>query len=155
MGLLGKLKAVKNAVTGGAAKVCVECEDFSFTRPFTVTVVAQTMDAPVKMSRVYMKVQGQEEVELTDTDVVFDSDGDSSCRVETISASHVTVDLQYTVADGQELEANTTYRWDVQVALPEDAPLIYIGHNCKHTYCAYAGLDCRGNDPDSGWVDLV
>ncbi|VVS94033.1 hypothetical protein [Desulfoluna spongiiphila] len=155
MGLMDKLKAVKNAVTGGAAKVHVECEGFSFTKPFTVTVVAQTMDAPVKISRTYLKVQGQEEVEVSDVDVVYDSDGDSRCRSETVRASHVTVDQEYTVVDAQELEANTTYRWEVEVELPEDAPLIYIGCHCKHTYCAYAGLDCRGNDPDSGWVDLV
>ncbi|SCX95963.1 hypothetical protein [Desulfoluna spongiiphila] len=155
MGFFDKLKAVKNAVTGGAAKVYVECDGFSFSEPFTVTVVAQTKDAPVKISRAYLKVQGEEEVEVPDVDVEFDSDGDVERRLETVRASHVTVDQEYTVIDAQELEANKTYRWEVEVELPADAPLIYRGRFCEHTYCAFAGLDCFGNDPDSGWVALA
>ncbi|MBF0263916.1 MAG: hypothetical protein HQL46_01495 [Gammaproteobacteria bacterium] len=59
-----------------------------------------------------------------------------------------------TAADAQELEANQTYEWIVDVELPENAPTIFYGRFCQHSYQAFAGLDCFGNDPDSGWQEL-
>lgn len=154
MGFFDKLKAVKNAITGGAAKVYVDCDNFSFDEPFTVTIRVQTDDAPVKMDRAYLYVRGEEQVEVPDTDVIFDEEGGSQRRVETVYASHETVKLDITAAEGQELEANQSYQWEVEVELPSNAPLIYRGRYCQHLYSIYAGLDCFGNDPDSGWIEL-
>ncbi|BFM49001.1 hypothetical protein [Marinomonas sp. THO17] len=156
MGLFSKLKSIKNAVTGGAAKVYIESEALSFTEPFRVMITVQTDDAPVKINRAYLKVVACEEVEVPDVDVEYDNDNDQAYRkLETVWASNDTIDLDLTVADGQELEANETYKWEVEVELPQGAPAIYRGHYCQHVYRAFAGLDCFGNDPDSGWVELV
>ena len=154
MGLFGKLKAMKNAVTGGAASVYIESENLSFTEPFKIKVIAQTGDAPVKVSKVYLKIVGTEEVEVPDVDVVYDDDGDEYRRAETVWASNETIELEILMAHGQELEANETYEWETEVELPEGAPAIYRGYYCQHTYQAFAGLDCFGNDPDSGWIEL-
>lgn len=154
MGLFDKMKAMKNAVTGGAAKVYLDCEALSFTEPFKVTVRAQTDDAPVKIDRVYLYIKGYEEVEIPDVDVIYEEDGEANRRVEIVRASNQTIDLDITVADGQELDANESYEWEVEVELPEDAQPVYRGRYCQHTYRAFAGLDCFGNDPDSGWIDL-
>ncbi|NVK72170.1 MAG: hypothetical protein HWE24_01715 [Oceanospirillaceae bacterium] len=156
MGLFDKLKSMKNAVTGGSAKVYIGSEAVSFTEPFKVVVKTQIGDAPVKVSRVYLKIVGREEVEVPDVDVVYDDRTDEAYRqVETVWASNDTIDLDITVANGQELEANEVYEWEIEVELPKDAPTIYRGHYCQHTYKAFAGLDCFGNDPDSGWVELA
>jgi hypothetical protein len=53
MGFFDKVKAMKNAVTGGAAKVSIDCGKLSFDEPFNIVVRAKTEDAPVKISRVY------------------------------------------------------------------------------------------------------
>ena len=154
MGFLDKVKAMKNAVTGGAAKVYLDAEELSFEQPFKITNRAQTADAPVKISRAYVQVRGYEEIQVPDVDVIYDNDGDAQRRVENVSASHKTLDLEITIAEGQELEANKSYEWETEIQLPSSAQAVYNGRFCRHTYKAFAGLDCFGNDPDSGWVDL-
>lgn len=155
MGFFDKLKAVKNAVTGGAAEVELGYEDFSFTEPFKVQVRVTTGDAAVKIDRAYLKIQGTEEVEVPDVDVVYDSEEDETYRrMETVMASNKTVDLDITIAEGQELAPNETFEWETEIELPADLPSIYRGHYCQHTYQMQAGLDCFGNDPDSGWIEI-
>ncbi|MDQ6962830.1 MAG: hypothetical protein Q9M28_09965 [Mariprofundaceae bacterium] len=154
MGFFDKVKAMKNAVTGGAAKVYLDCDKLSYDEPFKVVVRAQTADASVKVSRVYLNIIGEEQVNVPDVDVVYDSDGDGQRRVENVRASVRTVELEITVAEGQELEANESYEWEVEIELPTHAPSIYDGRFCQHGYRAFAALDCFGNDPDSGWIEL-
>jgi hypothetical protein len=154
MGLFDKVKAMKNAVTGGAAKVYLDVEELSVDSPFKVSVRAQTGDAPVKISRVYVKILGYEEVNVPDVDVIYDEDGDERRRVENVRAECTTVDLEITIADAQELAANESFEWEVEVELPRHAQAIYRGEYCQHIYKAFAGLDCFGNDPDSGWIEL-
>lgn len=154
MGFFDKVKAMKNAVTGGAAKVYLDCDKISYDEPFKLVVRAQTADASVKVSRVYLKLEGKEEVSVPDVDVIYDDDGGSQRRTETVYASHRTVELELTVAEGQDLEANESYEWEIEVELPTHAPAIYEGRFCQHSYRAFAALDCFGNDPDSGWVEL-
>lgn len=155
MGLFDKLKSIKNSITGGAANVYLESAPLQFGQPFTVTVKVQTHDAPVKISRAYLRIQGVEEVEVPDVDVVYEEDGEANRRRELVGARHQSLELELTIADGQELEADTGYEWNVDVQLPEHASAIYKGRFCQHFYQAMAGLDCFGNDPDSGWVELM
>jgi len=154
MGFLDNIKAMKNAVTGGAAKVYLDADKLSFDQPFIVTVRAQTSDAPVKINRVYLQVKGFEEIQVNDVDVIYDNDGDAHQRAENVRASHNTLNLEITVAEAQELEANQSYQWQAEVELPSSAQAIFKGRFCSHTYRAFAGLDCFGNDPDSGWIEL-
>ena len=72
MGLFDKMKAMKNAITGGAAKVYLDAEPISFEEPFKVTIRAQTEDQEVKVDRVYLQIRGVERVEVED--VVFVSE---------------------------------------------------------------------------------
>ncbi|MCP4325838.1 MAG: sporulation protein [Alteromonadales bacterium] len=154
MGFFDKMKAMKNAVTGGAAKVYLECEELSYDDPFKVTIKAQTGDATVKVDNIYLLIEGREEVEVPDVDVVYDEDGDEHRRRERVYASCTSISLRIKVADQQELEANQSYEWEVDVKLPENSPKIFRGRYAEHGYRAQAGLDCFGNDPDSGWIEL-
>lgn len=154
MGFFDKVKAMKNAMTGGAAKVYLDSDPVTFDEPFKVRIRVQVDDAPLKINRVYLYVKGEERVEVPDFDFEYDIDGNSHRTSETVRASEETVDLDISVAEGQELEANESYEWEVEVELPSHAPAFYRGRFCEHVYTAYAGLDAFGNDPDSGWVDL-
>jgi len=154
MGFFNKMKAMKNAVTGGAAKVYIESEDISYTDSFKITVQAKIGDANIKANSVYVTIQGNEEVEVPDVDVIYDDEGDRHRKREIVYASHRTLNLKFEIAEEQELEANQTYRWEVDIELPEDAPSIFKGRFSEHTYKAIAGIDCFGNDPDSGWIEL-
>ncbi|TBR41596.1 hypothetical protein CBF23_009820 [Marinomonas agarivorans] len=155
MGLLNKLKALKNTVTGGAASVYIESEAVSFGEPFALKVIAQVKDADVKINRVYVEIQGIEEVEVPDTDVIYEyEDDDYEVRRELVSAQVETLTLELTLDHAQVLKANELYEWQANIELPEHAQGFYEGHYTQHYYIARASLDCFGNDPDSDWQPL-
>lgn len=155
MGLFNKLKALKNTVTGGAAKVYLESEAVTFEEPFELKVTAQIDDADLKINRVYVEIQGIEEVEVPDTDVVYEYDDDDyEVRREIVYAQAETLTLELTLEHAQELKANELYEWTTNVELPNDAQGFYEGHYSRHYYIARASLDCFGNDPDSDWQPL-
>ena len=154
MGFFDKIKAAANAVTGGGVKVFVECDPLSFGTPMNVKIKVQTKDSPVKIDRVYLKIKGEEQVEVQDTDFYRIQNSNSVNYTETVRASYITIERDLTVADGQELDPNSPYEWTCKVELPLDAPQVYRGKLCRHTYHIQAGLDCFGNDPDSGWIEL-
>lgn len=152
MGLFDKVKAFKNAITGGAAEVTLKHEPFQRDKPFSVEVTAEVGDAPLKISRVYLLLEGIEEI---DADLnVRDEDG-AGHNIVRVEHTSPTIELKFDIAEAQTLEANRRYHWQTEVGLPEDAPPIYFGNNCSHRYRIQAGLDAMGNDPDSGWIVLT
>jgi len=154
MGFLDKVKSMKNAITGGAAKVFVDAQSPEMGKPFTVTVRAQSQGGEVKFDRVYLYVRGYEEVNVPDIDVVYDKDGEQERRTENVSASCATFEHDMTVAPGGTIAADDSEEWTVEVNIPSSAPPPYRGKYTHHYYEVYAGLDCFGNDPDSGWIKL-
>ena len=151
MGMFDKLK---NAVTGGAAKVSVDVGTVTRGQSFEVTVRAQADDADVKYDRVYLKVEGVEEAEVPSSDTVRDNDGDSHRRRENARARCTTFETKTDVAPEGELPANQSGEWTVQVEIPETANPEFTGRYARHYYQVFAGMDCFGNDPDSGWIRL-
>ncbi len=141
MGFLDKMKSMKNAVTGGGAKVFIICDNFSQEEPFEITVRAEIKDANIKISKVYLDVVGSEVISIRDSEGVYNSNSD-------------TVSTRFNIADAEVLNANEVYEWKAMIELPQDSPAIYYGNDCSHTYKAKAGLDAPGNDPDSGWIQL-
>jgi hypothetical protein len=155
MGFFDKLKSMKNAITGGGAKVFIDCDAISYTGAFQVRIRAEVADADLEIKRVYLKLSGEEEVEVPDVDVLYDQDGEEAeRRVENVYAKNETVNLEINVAGAEELKANNSYEWIAEVTLPSNAPSIYKGKYCQHIYSVLVGLDAVGNDPDSGWVEL-
>ena len=69
-------------------------------------------------------------------------------------AQATTLEMEVTVAKAGELEANQSVEWTAQIELPQTATPAYKGKFAEHYYQAFAGLDCFGNDPDSGWIRL-
>ncbi len=154
MGFFDKVKSIKNAITGGAAKVFVDAESPKMGEPFTVTVRAQSQGATVKYDRVYLYIRGWEEVAVPDIDIAYDEDGEVRRKQETVRASDTTFNHEMTVSAAGEIAENGSEEWTVQVDIPTSAPPPYRGKYTTHYYEIYAGLDCFGNDPDSGWVKL-
>lgn len=154
MGFLNKIKSIKNVITGGAAKVYLDSPLIHFGEKFELVIRVEVDNADVKIDRVYIEIKGLEEVEVPDTDVIYEEDGSQERRREIVRAEKTTIDLEITVADAQVLSANEQYEWRVTVELPDNALPPYQGIYCHHAYRVRASLDCFGNDPDSGWIDL-
>jgi hypothetical protein len=150
MGLFDSIKAIKNAVTGGAAKVSVEIPAAKLTEAFQVKVRAVPQNCSVKYNRVYLLIEGVESVDIPDYEVK--PAGAQQSHREQVRKSAETLRLELNVAGAGELQADQTGEWSTDVKLPAGAIPEFRGKLSSHGYRAFAGLDCTGNDPDSGWV---
>ncbi|MDW7693007.1 hypothetical protein R9C00_10245 [Flammeovirgaceae bacterium SG7u.111] len=157
MGFWDKVKAVKNMVTGGAATVYVEVQEAKLGEPFKVVVKANVKDQDLSINGVYLKVRGMEKVTVPNVRVPADVDFDGDFEIvgTDLHRSAVTNEFEQNINGPQELEANQEYVWEAEITLPQGALPSYRGFNAAHEWEIFAGLDARGNDPDSDWVDFV
>lgn len=148
MGFFDKVKAAKNFVTGGGAEVQVQVGQAGLGVPIQVMVSAQVGGSPLSVNQIYIKVRGEEQVQMTvrDRDTPGDRDRINE-RVETF-------EQVFPITGPLQLEANSQAQWQGQFQLPPNAAPSYIGRNARHVWSVMAALDIRGNDPDSGWVEF-
>jgi hypothetical protein len=144
-----------DALTGGAAKVFVEVGEMERGKAGQVAVRCQSTGGEVKYDRIYLQIQGVERVEVLDSDLVQDYDGDVRRREELVHASRTTYNDEINVAPAGVLGANESAEWTVEITIPETANGEYSGQLASHHYQLFAGMDCFGNDPDSGWVQFI
>ncbi|MCG8417382.1 MAG: hypothetical protein MJE77_05495 [Proteobacteria bacterium] len=149
MGLFDKIKGIKNAVTGGAADVAVEVGQADTEQPIPVRVTARAK-ADFKINRVYLLIRAHEEALVRDVDI----ERDGRVSSETVRGEYETCKLEIEVAGSQELQEGEEYTWECEVNLPGDANPSFSGETIRHLWSVQAGLDARGNDPDSGWVEF-
>ncbi|MFB9900958.1 hypothetical protein ACFFOV_11100 [Cerasicoccus arenae] len=144
---------MKDAVTGGAAKVYVQADAPSLSQPFTVTIRASSTGGDVKFSRVYLEVKGVELIDLRDS-VSFHHNGERHNESVHIKKSSTTFSQEYNVAPEGVISGGESEGWTFDVTLPAGAMPTFRGKFSRHYYSVRAGLDCFGNDPDSGWIEL-
>lgn len=154
MGFLDKIRTLKNAVTGGGAEVSLDVQPARPGESFEVIVRARIGEDDLDVDRVYVRIRGTETIEIPGIDVVYETGDDEERRPETVTAESDTLSHEVEVAGKQTLAANQEYEWKVEAELPADALPGYRGKHCNHGYRVIASLDCFGNDPDSGWVEL-
>ena len=156
MGFLDKIKSVTKSLTGGAADVSLKAEPFVLGSPFTIVVSATIDDQDVQSRGVYLKIEGLEEISIPREDVIYeDNNADPGRHRERIRARAQSFSMEYPVAEGGELKADSSHEWPVEVTIPNQAIPIFEGRFSRHRIRAKAGIDCSGNDPDSGWIDLT
>lgn len=148
MGFFDKIKSMTNAITGGAAKVDVDVRDFSHDKPFTVVVHALSKGAVVKYDKVYLLIEGVEEVSVPGSEVKTAGENQ---KAQDVSVTSSTLQMEVIVAPAGSLDANASGEWTTQVTLPTTAQPVFSGKHAKYYYRVQAALDCFGNDPDSGW----
>ncbi|MEM9491423.1 MAG: hypothetical protein AAGC55_19920 [Myxococcota bacterium] len=152
MGLLDKLKAAKNFVTGGSAKISIEVGHSgraSLGAAIPVVVRAVVGDNALSVNRVYVQVSAEEFIDL----VHIDRDDGEHDR-DRVRKTYETFDQEFVIAGTQSLEPGTEHEWVGEITLPPSAQATYMGHHARHEWSFRAGLDVRGNDPDSGWVTV-
>jgi hypothetical protein len=147
MGFLDKLKSAKNMVTGGGAKVQLEIGQATLGGEVSVVVRAQVAGAPMNASRVYVIARAQERIKMTVRDQ--DDPGDR----DRINENYESFRQEFQVTGPVEMEADSQHEWQGQFQLPANSQPSYQGRNAVHVWEFQAGLDVKGNDPDSGWVE--
>lgn len=151
MGFFDKVKNLANKVTGGGAKVTLSFEGGKLGEPVKVTITAVVKDAPVEIKKVYLRVKSVEKINIPKNEMPVNNN-QAGVSIE----KEVYTRQEFEVAPAQTLEGGQTYTWthDVTISDPQAMPT-YFGKFVSHEWIFFAGLDAKGNDPDSGWVPQV
>ncbi len=145
MGLLGKLK---NATTGGAAKVELETETFADTGcEMAVTVTVTSTGSEVKSDGVFVDIEADEVVRFRDETVADKSRADRVISTPTVREA-------IRIAEPLVLGAGETRQWKANVPIPSGKPPTSRGAKVTNEWRVRGRLEAFGNDPDSGFRPL-
>jgi hypothetical protein len=145
---MGFLSNLKNAVTGGSATVRVHAQPGQRGQPLPVRVEA-TAKASASVNEVYVQLRAVELAQVRDSDYA-----DGRTRTEIVHGRRVSFEIRVGIAGAQALQEGQTYQWDAAIEIPPDVNPTLHGQMIQHTWEIQAGLDMKGNDPDSGWQVL-
>jgi hypothetical protein len=140
MGLFDKAKAY---MTGSHAKVTLEHPQFAHLGlPIPVKVHATaTMD--FEFGGVFVDVYASEDVE------VKNPQGGAE-----IKESHQTYTTELRIAPAGSMKKDESQVWQGVVTLPPTTGGTYKGKHANHTIKLRGRLETKGNDPDSGFLEI-
>jgi hypothetical protein len=150
MGLFSKLK---NSLTGGWAKVFVDCPGGLKCEEIPVNIRVVVGDNAIDVDRVYLKVRSREDINIPNYRV-RDKDTAGDVDYHNVRAMETTYENEVTVAGAQSMDANGEYSFEGSFAVPENTSGTYLGKYARHVWEIFVGLDMKGNDPDSGWQEI-
>jgi hypothetical protein len=149
MGFFDKVKGAVNKLTGGGAKVTLSVNGNELNGTLNVAVNAEIKDNPIEIKKVYLWVKSQEKIDIPKNSLP------SNLREHATFGLNLTNDKfpkkEFVVAEAQKLEGKQTYNWSIDIRLDGNTVPSYNGQFASHEWLFLAGLDCSGNDPDSGW----
>ncbi len=153
---MGFFSNLKNSLTGGWATVTLTPGEAVRGTLVPVTVNVLVKENPIQVARVYVKLECREEIEIPDyaTDLK-NADGSNTTRhTITVRQSGTLLQTETVLGTPGELNAGQAYTFEGKVEIPAELPPTCHGRYFRTRWRMLAGLDMKGNDPDSGWVDL-
>jgi len=155
MGFLNKLKGAVSKLTGGGAKLTVFVNGNNIKETLNITINAEVKDNPLEVKKVYLWVKSVEKIDIPKNSLPQNLREAANFGL-TLSNDRFPK-KEFVVAEAQNLNAKQTYTWNIDIKLDTGAIPSYNGHFANHEWLFYAGLDVKGNDPDSGWqkFDLI
>ena len=153
MGFLDTFINIKNLVTGGSAEVRLEIGAVKNMKPFEIMMQVDVAREDIKIEGAYLLIQGIEDINMPHRNL-SNRDDKGAAKKDTARSHTVTSEQKIEISDDLELEANEKYTWTAIAELSPYNQPAYEGKYCKHYYRVKAYIDCYGNDPDSGWVNL-
>lgn len=146
---MGFFLKLKNTLTGGWAKIAIECEGGLRGDEIRVLIRALVGAETIEIDRVYLKVRSFEEVEIPS----YGFQNIATQQQDFIDIEHTYDDYvkDYTVDGPQQLAANKEYEWEYSFTIPEDCLPSFTGKISRHLWEVYAGLEMSGRDPESNW----
>jgi len=148
---MGLFSRMKNTLTGGWADVTVNVGEARIGDNLEVMVRASVKE-DITVDRVYLKLAAVERVEIDSYSVsVRDMKGHFNSESVDIDLSETFHEKDVTVSGGGDLQAGVQYEWPAEVFIPGGLPPSFRGRYARIEWKIRAGLDMKGNDPDSGW----
>lgn len=152
MGFFSKLA---DAVTGGWVKVHLQWSEPVLGKPIEVRVNADSVRTDKDIDGVYIQVVAEEKVTVPDVHVAETVNGVLQEKVEAVSHTAITYSQKFPIAGPQPLKTEQACEWSGTITIPADARPTYLGVNASHSWRIMAGLEVKGNDPDSGWTTIT
>lgn len=149
---MGLFSRIKNSITGSWADVTIEALEPKIGEEFTVIVHVAVKAEDIDIDAIYLKVRSEEIVNLPSYHF-SGLDGYDPFHYD-IDESVMHYEDSFEVTGAQHLEANQEYSFETKVLLPESSYSTFKGKLSSHEWLFYAGLDMKGNDPDSGWIEV-
>jgi hypothetical protein len=157
MGFFSKLKA---NLTGSWADVTIVANDATRGETATVTVNVAVRDQEISVDSIVVTLRCNEEISIPNyrASVKMQTNGQAGNstasgsinvnHTETIHEEEVTVDSNVNFA------ANEKRSFQAIFQLPAHLPATFEGRNAGYVWEAYAALEMKGNDPDTGWKEI-
>jgi len=117
MGFFDKVKGMANKITGGGAKVTLSFEGDKLGEPVKVTVTAVLKDAPMDITKVYLRVKSIEKINIPKNDMPV-TYNDRGVNVE----KDVYARQEFEVSGAQKLEGGQTYTWTYDLTINDWIP---------------------------------
>ena len=149
------LSKLTDAVTGNWVKVRLLWSEPVLGKPIEVKVSADSVKSDKEIEGVYVQVVAEEKVTLPGIHVAETVNGVLQDRVQDVTHTAVTFSQKYPIAGPQALKPEQVYEWTGTINLPAEARSTYLGVNAGHSWRIMAGLEIKGNDPDSGWTTIT
>lgn len=142
MGLFTKLK---NAITGGAARVEIETESFGDVGALhKVTVTVASTGGEVRSDGVFVDVEGIETIKVRE-----DSPGQKEYGAENVTSS-----TSAAIAGPFVLGAGETRTFEGEFEIPSGKPPTCRGTFVRHEWRVRGRLAAPGVDPTSAWRSI-
>jgi hypothetical protein len=154
-GSMGLFSKFADAVTGGWVKVHLQWSEPVLGKPIQVRVNADAVRSDKDIDGVYIQVVAEEKVTVPGVHVAEMFNGVLREKVEAVSHTAITFDQKFPIGGPQPLKNGQTYEWTGTITIPADARPTYLGLNAGHNWRILAGLEVKGNDPDSGWTTIA
>ena len=150
MGFLSKLKS---SLTGDWADVSLDVAPVQRGETAVVTVTVAVKTEPIRINRVYVKLRCAEEINIPNYPTgKRDAEGKSIDL--NVRKTENLLNEEITLADAQEFAAGSTRRFEGDLKIPAHLPASFSGKYASIKWSAFAALDMKGNDPDSGWQEV-
>ncbi len=151
---MGLFSGLKNFLTGGAAELQLEPMELKVGQPCTVRVKVKVKDSDVKSKELYMYLRSEAtcnefKLELKDKndDKKFDKLEITSSRISSVWKQE-----KFSIDQSPLYRKSSEVMLEKSIALPKDISPTLAD---RITWKALAGIDASGNDPDSGWSDVL
>ncbi|MCH8961455.1 MAG: sporulation protein [Bacteroidetes bacterium] len=150
MGFLSKLKST---ITGSWADVTLSVASAQRGETAAVTVDVAVKSEPIRINRVYVQFRCTEEVKILNYQTGR-RDAEGKTIVIDVRKTERLLNEEIVLAGAQELAAESHHHFEGELRIPAHLPASFEGRHASISWSAMAGLDMKGNDPDSGWQDL-
>ncbi len=149
MGIIKKIKNAMRQFSGGNAKVSISIDGNAIKDSIKVRVKADIKEKTLAAKKIYLWVKSTEQINIPKDALPLNLTEHSSLGIKL--SNDMYPKEEFILAENQTLKKEQSYTWDIDISLKEGAISSYKGMFASHEWLFYAGIEVKGNDPDSGW----